>query len=80
MTRGKLISEDLRWAIVRSCQFLHIDFVSMCTNVSKRQILRILAQYKRTGTVLEEDRPKKTGRKQQLTADELAVSVPSLFF
>ncbi len=74
MGKGKLILEDLRWAIVRMSLLLPVDAIAMYTDVSRRQILRILSCYRRTSGVLEPDRGPKTGRKQHLSAEEMAVS------
>lgn len=36
MTKGKPISEDLRWTIVRMARLVDLDAVSMYTDVSRR--------------------------------------------
>lgn len=74
MGRGKEISEDLRWVLVRMASILPVETVSIYTNISRRQILRVLSCYRRTGLVLEPDRTSKTGRKRHITDVELAVS------
>ncbi len=73
MVRGKAYSEDLRWVVVRMASILPVESISVYTNISQRQILRILSCYRRTGNVLDPDRTVKTGRKHHLTEVELAV-------
>lgn len=78
MGKGKQISEDLRWVIVRMASVLTVDTIAVYTNVSRRQILRILSCYRRTGQVLKPDRTLKTGRKHHLSELELTVSETGL--
>jgi hypothetical protein len=51
MAKGRPISEDLGWAIVRMAPFLNLDCIAMFVNVSRHQILWILALHRRTGQV-----------------------------
>jgi hypothetical protein len=51
MTRGKPVSEDLRRAIVRMARTVNLDLLSTYTDISRRQILRILSLYRATGKV-----------------------------
>lgn len=73
MARGKRVSEDLRWTIVRMAEFEEIDTISAYTNTSKRQILRIFALFRATGRVTKEPSGRKIGRRRQLTDDDVAV-------
>lgn len=73
MGKGKEISEDLRWVVVRMASLLPITTITVYTNISRRQVLRILSCYRRTGSVLEPDRGAKTGRQHHLSDVELAV-------
>ncbi|KAI0363219.1 hypothetical protein BV20DRAFT_958735 [Pilatotrama ljubarskyi] len=72
--RGKPISDDLRWAIIRMSEGegLDLDTISRYTNVSTRQILRILAVWRSTGTIRRElDAPvERRGRKRHLSMDD----------
>lgn len=74
MGKGKEISEDLRWCVIRMASVLAIDTISVYTNISRRQILRILSCYRQTGQALDPERTSKTGRKHHLSSVELAVS------
>ncbi len=74
MVKGKEYSEDLRWVVVRMASILSVETIAVYTNISQRQILRILSCYRRTGQVLDPDRTSKTGRKHHLSDVELAVS------
>jgi hypothetical protein len=51
MTRGKPVSEDLRRVIVRMARTVNLDLLSTYTDISRRQILRILSLYRATGKV-----------------------------
>jgi hypothetical protein len=51
MAKGQPISEDLGWAIVQMAPFLDLDRIATFVNVSRRQILQILALHRRTGQV-----------------------------
>ncbi len=73
MGKGKEISEDLRWVVIRMASLLPIQTITIYTNISHRQVLRILSCYRRTGQVFELDRTLKTGRKHHLSDVELAV-------
>ncbi len=73
MGKGKEISEDLRWVVIRMASVLPIETITVYTNISRRQILRILSCYRRTGLVVDPERSLKTGRKQHLSDVELAV-------
>lgn len=73
MGKGKEISEDLRWVVVRMASLLAIETITVYTNISRRQVLRILSCFRRTGQVFEPDRTSKTGRKQHLSEVEVSV-------
>ncbi len=79
MGKGKEISEDLRWVVVRMASLLPIETITVYTNISRRQVLRILSCFRRTGQVFEPNRTSKTGRKHHLSDVELAVSYRSSF-
>jgi hypothetical protein len=65
------VSSDLAWAIVRMSALLSIQDIEAYTAISKRQIRRIIATWRRIGDVAPRQRP--FGRHQQLTAEDLAV-------
>ncbi|KAF7314744.1 DDE family endonuclease [Mycena kentingensis (nom. inval.)] len=71
MPKGKSISVDLRWAIVRMSPVLDMRTISAFTNVSKRQIYRILDRFRRTGDVSKDGRSR-AGRTRHLTTMEVA--------
>ncbi|KAJ7907488.1 hypothetical protein B0H13DRAFT_1580727, partial [Mycena leptocephala] len=73
MAKGKPISEDLRWAIVRMNTLgISIDTIRLYTDVSKRQIYRIINCFLTTGNVLSASQRKKTGRTRHLTTRDVA--------
>ncbi|KAJ7108178.1 hypothetical protein C8R44DRAFT_803734 [Mycena epipterygia] len=74
MPKGKPISEDLRWAIVRM-HALGVKISTICTytDVSRRQVYRILNRFRTTGKVLTATQRKKTGRARHLSSDDVAV-------
>ncbi|KAJ7138028.1 Homeodomain-like protein [Mycena epipterygia] len=71
MPKGKPISEDLRWAIVRM-HALGVKISTICTytDVSRRQVYRILNRFRTTGKVLTATQRKKTGRARHLSSDD----------
>ena len=74
MPKGKPISEDLRWTIVRMARLVKIESISGYTDVSQRHIRRILALYKTTGNVTTAHDRRRRGRRRHLTPDDVAVS------
>ncbi|KAJ7769095.1 Homeodomain-like protein [Mycena maculata] len=73
MPKGKPISEDLRWAIVRMHAFgVKISTICTYTDVSRRQVYRILNRFRTTGKVLTATQRKKTGRARHLSSDDVA--------
>ncbi|KAJ7840138.1 Homeodomain-like protein [Mycena leptocephala] len=73
MGKGKPISEDLRWAIVRMYTLgVSIGRISAYTDVSKRQIYRLINRFLTTGKVLTATQRRKTGRTRHLTTDDVA--------
>ncbi|KAJ7659663.1 Homeodomain-like protein [Mycena polygramma] len=73
MTKGKPISEDLRWTIVRMHSLgISLAKISVYTDVSKRQIYRIINRFLTTGKVLTAAQRKKTGRTRHLTTADVA--------
>ncbi|KAJ7161101.1 Homeodomain-like protein [Mycena filopes] len=73
MTKGKPITEDLRWAIVRMHHLgVKVDTIALYTDVSKRQIYRIINRFLMTGKVLSPTQRRKTGRTRHLTTDDVA--------
>lgn len=79
MPKGQPISEDLRWAIVRMTRLVKIESISSYTDVSQRQIRRILALYKATGNVTTARDRRRRGRRRHLTPEDVAVSYSTLY-
>jgi hypothetical protein len=75
MPQGKRVSEDLQWAIVRMAPIVNIDILATYTNISPRQIHRILALFRATGQVTRAIDPRRLGRRRQLTPDDIAVCI-----
>jgi hypothetical protein len=80
MPKGKPISEDLQWAIVRMARLVKIESISSYTDVSQRQIRRILAFHKATGNVTTAHDRRRRGRRRHLTPEDVAVSFISFHF
>ena len=74
MTQGKPVSEDLRWAIVRMARLIDLEAISTYTDVSRRQILRILALFRAMGKVTMVKDRRRIGRRRHLSPDDVAVS------
>lgn len=80
MPKGVVVSEDLRWAIVRMAPLVSIDAISLYTNVSRRQILRILSLFWATGNVVHVRDRRLRGRHRHLNADDVAVCTFSMVY
>lgn len=78
MHRGRKISEDLRWAIVRMAPFIDIDRISVWTGVSRRQITRILSLHRKTGQVVTLQTELR-GRPRELTVTDVQVCTALCF-
>ncbi|KAJ6585530.1 hypothetical protein B0H19DRAFT_1059746 [Mycena capillaripes] len=73
MTKGKPITKDLRWAIVRMHSLgVPVEKIWIYTDVSKRQIYRIINRFLMTGKVLSATQRRKTGRTRHLNTDNVA--------
>jgi hypothetical protein len=75
MAKGKEVSEDLAWAIVRMAPLLGLREIEAYTSVSYRQIKRILAYWRATGRVKEPGRRGRhnSGRNRHLTPEDVSV-------
>ncbi|KAJ7811184.1 Homeodomain-like protein [Mycena leptocephala] len=63
MAKGKPISEDLQWAIVRMNSLgISIEKISVYTDVSRRQIYRLINRFLMTGKVLTATQRKRRGK------------------
>ncbi|KAF7343439.1 hypothetical protein MVEN_01776600 [Mycena venus] len=79
MTKGKPISEDLRWAIVRMHGVgVSVKTIATYTDTSPRQIYRIINRFLTTGRVLTATQRRKTGRTRHLTSSDVAFLQGSL--
>ncbi|KAJ7266435.1 Homeodomain-like protein [Mycena haematopus] len=73
MAKGRPISQDLRWAIVRMHGAgVSIKAITAYTDISRRQIYRIVNRFMMTGRVLTATQRKKTGRTRHLTSSDVA--------
>lgn len=52
--RGKPLSDDLRGAILNMARYLDVEAIKNYTGCARRTIERILADYRRRGTVMRE--------------------------
>jgi hypothetical protein len=75
MPKGIQVSEDLRWAIVRMAPLVSIDIISLYTNVSRRQIRRILSLFCATGDVVRLHDCRLRGCPRHLSADDVVVFI-----
>ncbi|KAJ6461418.1 hypothetical protein C8R45DRAFT_941322 [Mycena sanguinolenta] len=72
MVKGKAISEDLRRSIVRMhCPGIRPDTISKYTDVSTRQIYRIINRFLTTGNIVTANQRRKTGRTRHLTTQDV---------
>ncbi|KAJ7347840.1 hypothetical protein DFH08DRAFT_699101 [Mycena albidolilacea] len=73
MTKGRPISEDLRWAIIRMDSLrVPIDKIARYTDISERQVYHIINCFGATGHVLTATQKKKTGRTRHLSTQDVA--------
>lgn len=73
--KGKEISEDLAWAIIRMAPLIGVTEIEAYTSVSKRQIYRVLARWRATGEVKAPGNRHVSGRSRHLTPEDVAVCI-----
>jgi 16S rRNA G1207 methylase RsmC len=73
MTRGKKVSEDLCWAIVRMLAVLPMGMTVAISGISERQVRRISKLFEETGNPYAEP-AQKSGRRSHLMGAEVEVS------
>lgn len=71
--KGKSISEDLAWTIVRMAPLVGLAEIEAYTSVSKAQIKRILARWHATGSVKASRDSETRGRPRHLTPEDVNV-------
>lgn len=71
--KGKSISEDLAWTIIRMAPLVALDEIEAYTSVSKAQIKRILARWRATGSVKAPKDSETCGRPRHLTPEDVNV-------
>lgn len=71
--KGKRVSEDLAWAIVRMAPLIGYDEIEAFTGISKRQIRSILSLWRNTGNVTRWKDNRIKGRPRHLTPQDVAV-------
>jgi hypothetical protein len=76
MTRGKALSRDLRWVIVRMHRALTVAEIMRYTGLKRRTIERVLSVHRNTGGVWPQSHGRRSmaGRNRILSDDEIAVS------
>lgn len=77
MTRGKKITDDVQWIVIRMATTMPKEDVSQFTGVSIRTVERILSLYAKTGGINAKDLRSESGtvgRKLQLSDIDLRVS------
>ncbi|KAF9006819.1 hypothetical protein BDZ89DRAFT_1048643 [Hymenopellis radicata] len=72
MPRGKKISEDLAWTVVRMRSDLDEQTISQYAGISIRSIRTIISRWRKTGKVVTEIHFETRGRHRQLTAEEVS--------
>ena len=77
MARGKALSQDLRWVIVRMRRALTITKIMQYTGQKRRSIERILSIHRKTGGVSPRSHGRQSiaGRNHILSDDEIAVRI-----
>ena len=71
--KGKHISEDLAWAIVRMAPLIGNEEIEAFTGISKWQIRSILSLWRSTGRVTKWKDNRMKGRPCHLTPEDVAV-------
>jgi hypothetical protein len=76
MARGKALSQDLRWVIVRMHRALTITEIMRYTNLKHRTIERVLSIHRKTGGFWSRNHGRRSmaGRNRILSDNEIAVS------
>lgn len=77
MVRGKALSHDLRWVIVRMHRALTITKIMQYTGLKRRSIERILSIHQKTGGIWPRSYGRRSiaGRNRFLSDDEISVSL-----
>jgi hypothetical protein len=52
MVQGKAIPEPVQWIVVRLSALMPVEDVCMITDISKRSVERIMAQFRKTGDIM----------------------------
>lgn len=73
MTRGKKVSKNLCWAIIRMLKVLPLEMTLHISGVSERQVRRISKTYEETSSPYVEPAVK-SGQPRQITADQEQIS------
>jgi len=82
MAKGKALSQDLRWVIVRMRRVLSITKIMQYTGQKRRSIERILSIHQKTGGVGPRSYGRRSiaGRNRILSDDEISVSISTILY
>jgi hypothetical protein len=72
MAKGKLIPVEVQWIVVHMVPLVDLEHISAWTDVSRSQILKILALHRQTGSVERGIDRQGWGHNRHLTADDIA--------
>ena len=77
MARGKTLSQDVRWVIIRMNRALTITEIMHYTGLKRRSIERVLSVYRNTMAVWPQSHGRRSiaGRNRVLNDDEISVSL-----
>jgi len=74
MPRGKKISSEMQWVILRLTKFLKNDQIAMCAGVSERAIRSVISHFREHGTI-DGEMPVQEERKQNRHLRDVDVEV-----
>lgn len=80
MVRGRRLSDDLRWSILKMARSQDIPSISKLTGVGKRTVERLMSDYRRYGTVARRQKISLKGKRKLSTSNvQVCQPTPSNF-
>ncbi|KAJ7139631.1 hypothetical protein C8R44DRAFT_727656 [Mycena epipterygia] len=81
MTRGRPLSQDLRWSLLKMARTHDINTISRLTGVGKRTVERLMSDYRKYGTAARWGPLRSLkGRKRKLSTRNVEISFCEAIF
>jgi hypothetical protein len=78
MTKGRPISWDIQWVVVRMSRTVPLQEIAVYTDISIRSIERILAHFRKFGSVITPNTAVRQGP-HAMNDDEIEVCIPPTY-